>query len=170
MVGEEGTTLAWSIYPQVSVRTASSSVGKGISDESPELLVPTEITVEIAHLLEINGEIGRTVVSGGSGRWVFGISTEGHVAPRLELLAELHAEQISEIGTATFVTVGARQKLTHTMILMCAAGRTLQSSADGSRLYLYTGIQLNLPGVFVFDQDRERATQVNTRGAPSQFH
>jgi hypothetical protein len=154
MVGQEGTKLAWSIYPQLSFRTASASVDKGISEKGSEFLMPTEVTVEMSHV-EINGEIGRAVVSGAPGRWIYGISTEGHVAPRLELLAELHGEQLPENATARFLTAGARYKLTTTMILMGAVGRTVQNSdAEGARFYLYSGLQLNLPGRFVFEQAR----------------
>jgi hypothetical protein len=154
MVGQEGTTLAWSIYPQLSFRTASASVDKGISEKGSEFLMPTEVTVEKGHV-EINGEVGRTVVTGGPGRWIYGISTEGHAAPRLELLAELHGEQLPENATARFLTAGARYKLTATMILMGAVGRTVQrAGAEGARFYLYSGVQFNLPGQFVIEQAR----------------
>jgi hypothetical protein len=96
-------------------------------------------------------------MSGGPGHWIFGISTEGHVAPRLELLAELHGEKLSEPAAALFLTAGARYKLTTTMILMAAAGRTIQPvGAEGARVYLYTAIQFNLPGQFVFEQAHPR--------------
>jgi hypothetical protein len=117
------------MYSQLSVDTAAASVKKGISDEGTEFLMPTEITVKIGRA-EINGEIGRCSVSGGTDHWLFGISTEGHVAPRLELLAELHGEQNLENGAMLFLTVGARQKLTSTMIGMLAAGRTVQPIGD----------------------------------------
>jgi hypothetical protein len=153
-VGQEGTTLAWSVYPQLSFRTAPSSVEKGISDGGSQFLMPTEITVEAFHA-EINGEIGRNFVSGGRDNWIYGIATEGHVAPPLELVAELHGEQIPDDAAEIFLTVGGRQKLTKTMILMFAVGRTVRNpAAEGSRFYLYTGIQLNLPGQFMFEPPR----------------
>src|SRR5437660_3862088 len=87
-VGQEGERIAWSIYPQLDFNTAHSSVTKGIVEEGPQFLMPTEITVEMFHV-EINGEVGRTFVENGPGSWIFGLSAEGHVQPRLELLAEL---------------------------------------------------------------------------------
>src|SRR5438445_1028937 len=94
-IGQEGERIAWSIYPQLDFNMAYSSVTRGIEEEGRELLLPTEITVEMFHL-EINGEVGRNLVENGPDTWIFGVSTEGHVLPRLELLAELHGERVTD--------------------------------------------------------------------------
>ena len=53
-LGQEGTRIAWSIYPQVEFNTARSSVNNELVDAGPDLQLPTEVTVEIAHI-EVSG-------------------------------------------------------------------------------------------------------------------
>jgi hypothetical protein len=113
------------------------------------LLIPTELTVEFVHV-EVNGEVGRNFVEGQSDGWIFGMSTESGIRKRLELLAEVHGERIDRNATELFANIGARPKLTRRLILLLATGRTLLSSEDGPRAYLYAGLQLNLPGQFAF--------------------
>jgi hypothetical protein len=79
------------------------------------------------------------------------VSTEGHVRPRLELLAELHGERPKDDSTEWIVNVGARPKLTRQTILLLAVGRGLSGPADErSRLLFYAGLQFNLPGLYSF--------------------
>ena len=145
-VGQEGKKIAWSVYPQLDFNTTRSSVIKHIEDDGYRLLIPTEITIEIFHL-EINGEIGRALVQDEPGGWIAGVSTEAHVAPPLELLAEFHRDEQSEL----MVVAGGRLKLTSKTILLFAGGHSVRSvPADGPRTYVYTGLQLNLPRQFRF--------------------
>jgi len=151
-IGQEGERIAWSIYPQLDFNTAHASVRKGIEDEGRQFLMPTEITMEMFHL-EINGEVGRNFVENGSGSWIFGLSTEGHVLPRLELLAELHGERVTD-STGLITVGGGRLKLTSKMILLMAIGHSVRSQPDeGPRTYAYAGLQLNLPRQFTFERD-----------------
>ena len=125
---------------------------KGIEDEGRQFLLPTEITVEMFHL-EINGEVGRNFVENGPSSWIFGLSTEGHVLPRLELLAELHGERVTD-STGLIAVGGARLKLTSKMILLIASGHSVRSLPEnGSRTYAYAGVQLNLPRQFTFERE-----------------
>ena len=149
-IGQEGKMVAWSVYPQLEFNTTHSSVTKGLVEEGRELLLPTELTLELLHV-EVNGEAGRSFGENGLGGWVYGVSTEGHVAPRLELLAEMHGERPKSGSPEWIVNAGAREKLTHQLILMLAVGRGVRSSADDRpSLLLYTGLQLNVPGLYSF--------------------
>jgi len=149
-VGYEGKTIAWSVYPQLEFNTTHGSVTKGLVEDGRQLLLPTELTLEILHV-EINGEVGRRFAETGGGGWIYGVSTEGHVAPRLELLAEVHGERPKDGSTDWLVNFGARPKLTRQTILMLAVGRGLSGPADErSRLLFYAGLQLNLPGLYSF--------------------
>jgi hypothetical protein len=150
-IGQEGEKVAWSIYPQFDFNAAHSSVTKGIEAEGRQFLMPTEITVEMFKL-EINGELGRHFVDNGSRSWIFGLSTEGHVVPRLELLAELHGERATDSLTDLIAVGGGRLKLTSKMIALMAVGHSVRSLSDeGSRTYAYAGLQLNLPRQFTFE-------------------
>ena len=149
-VGHEGKPISWSAYPQFEFNTTHASVTKGLVEDGRQLLLPTELTVEIFHI-EINGEVGRSFAQTGGGRWIYGVSTEGHVRPRLELLAEVHGERQQDDATEWIVNVGARPKLTRQTILMLALGRGLSGRAgDRPHLLLYTGLQVNLPGLYSF--------------------
>jgi hypothetical protein len=144
-LGQEGRRIAWSIYPQYTFRTTRSAVAKGISDTGPELLLPTELTVEIAHV-EVNGEIGRSIVAGGAGRQLIAVSTEAGVRQWLEFVGEIHSETVVGKSREVFANVGARPKLTQQIVVLLAAGRTIHDRASEQRSYVYAGMQLNLPG------------------------
>jgi hypothetical protein len=152
-IGQEGAKVAWSIYPQFTFNTAHSSVTKGIEQEGRRFLMPTEFTVEMFHL-EINGEVGRTFVENGPDSWIFGLSTEGHVRPRFELLAEIHGERVTGEATELVAVGGGRLKLTSKMIVLLAIGHSVGNLPDQEpRTYAYGGLQLNLPRLFVFEPD-----------------
>lgn len=153
-VGQEGQKLAWSIYPQIEFNNGHSSVVKGLVDDGSQLLLPTEITLEIAHV-EINGEIGRNFVHDGEDQWLYGISTEGHVVPRLELLAELHGERHAASPTELVAQIGAREKITGRLILLLAVGHAVHGPNDAPTLLFYSGLQFNLPGRFDFGRPPE---------------
>jgi hypothetical protein len=156
-LGQEGTKIAWATYPQFNFNPAHSSVSKRLVEDGYRMLVPTEVTAELAHV-EINGEVGRNFVEHGQGNWIYGLSTEGSLSPRLELLAELHGETFPEGPNELIVNVGARRKLTRKLILMLAAGRAVRGTPEKPGLILYTGIQFDLPGLYAFKQaDPRRA-------------
>jgi hypothetical protein len=155
-LGQEGQPLAWSVYPQAELNTTHASVTKGLVEDGTELLLPTELTVELAHA-EINNEFGRRFAQHGGGSWVYGLSTEGHVRPRLELLAELHWESQADARDEVIVNVGARPKLTRQIILLFAVGRAIRGPAEERpRLLLYVGMQMNLPGLYSFHSEATR--------------
>jgi hypothetical protein len=156
-LGHEGTTVAWSIYPQFEFNTARSSVLKGAVDEGRRLILPTELTVEVSRI-EINGEIGRTFIENAPTNWIYGISTEGAVSHRLELLAELHGEKNPDAITELIANIGARHKLTSQLTAMGAVGRAVRGSDDErARLLLYVGLQFNLPGRYSFETAARRS-------------
>jgi len=137
-LGQEGQRVAWSIYPQ-------------FESDGKTYLLPTEITFEIGPI-EINGEVGRTHTAGGGGGWVSGLSTELAVRRSLELLGELHGTRTGALPTDLVVDVGARQKLVRQILLLVAVGTAVRGSPEArTRLRLYTGLQFNLPGQYVFN-------------------
>ena len=153
-LGHEGTTLAWSVYPQFEFTTAHASVTKGVVEDGRRLLLPTEITVEFAHI-EVNGEVGRTLIENVQTDWVYGISTEGHVLHNLEMLAELHGQKTPGAATELIANIGARQKLNHQLTLMGAVGRAVHGDPDERpRVLVYVGLQFNLPGRYAFEEAR----------------
>jgi hypothetical protein len=155
-LGQERKILAWSVYPQLEFNTDHSSVAKGLVDSGHQFLLPTEITLELAHI-EINGEVGRSFAPKGASGWLYGLSTEAGVTKRLELLGEIHGERRGAEPTELIVNVGGRQKLSHRVILMFAVGRAVRGSPDEKpRLLLFAGLQFNLPGYFNFEERAAR--------------
>src|ERR1043166_6918401 len=145
-VGQEGQTIAWAIYPQFEFNTTHASVTTQIEDAGYRFLMPTELTIEMRGV-EMNAEIGRTFVQQGRAGWIVGLSTEAHVAPPLELLAEIRRNEFTEI----MAIAGGRLKLTYRMILLLAAGHTVRSvQPEGPRTHVYAGLQLNMPRQFMF--------------------
>src|SRR5262249_2270245 len=146
----EGTRLAWAVYPQFQFNTSSASVRKGIVESERQLLLPTEATLEFRRI-EINLEAGRNFVWGGPNGWIYGVSTELTLIRRFELLGELRGEETDGEGTELFIDVGGRQKLSRTLVLLFAAGRTVHDiPSTGARVYAYAGLQFNLPNQYVF--------------------
>jgi len=155
-LGEERKTISWSVYPQFEFNTDHASVAKGLVEDGHRLLLPTELTLELGHF-EINGEVGRLLVEHGAGGWVYGLTTEAGLTPRLELLGELHGERQGAEPTELIVNVGGRQKLTRQLILMLAVGRAVRGVAeDRPRLLVYAGLQVDLPGFYRFDHAGSR--------------
>ena len=149
-LGQEGQWLAWSVYPQVEFNVAHKSATRGLVDEHTQAFLPTEFTIE-AHDIEVNAEVGRSFARGGNGAWAYGLSGEFERPPRLELLAEIHTERADHGAPETIVNAGLRYKLTEQTRLMFAAGRALSGNIkDHTDLLLLVGLQINLPGQFVF--------------------
>ena len=151
-IGQEGQVLAWSVYPQLELGAPQGSVEKGIAGPGRRFFMPTEITIEKGHV-EINGEVGRRFVQDGVDAWEYGVSTEGHVVPRLELLAEVHGESQAGTPQEIIVNIGARPKLTKQLIMLLAAGRATGGDPDERPHFLFfAGLQFNLPGLYAFKQ------------------
>ena len=76
-----------------------------------------------------------------------GLSTEAQIRPRLELLAEVHAQATRRQPSEWIANVGARPRLTERLALLMAAGRTTHAGRGRpARTLIYAGLQLNLPG------------------------
>ena len=154
-LGQEKELLAWSIYPQLEFRTGHGAIDKGLEDESFVFVMPTEITLELAHV-EFNGEIGRTFVHNGENGWLYGVASEMGVHKRLELLAELHGERSGDDSTELILNFGGRQKLTKKVILMASVGRAVRGPEDKPTLLFYAGLQVNTPSQFIFEKQPPR--------------
>ncbi|HYT74405.1 MAG TPA: hypothetical protein VEL79_06635 [Vicinamibacterales bacterium] len=153
-LGQEGTLIAWSVYPQIEFNTTHASVTKGLVEDGRQLFLPTELTIEKLHA-EINAEVGRRFVQNGEDAWEYGVSTEGHVIPRLELLAELHGESRAGTRDELIVNVGARPKLTKQIILLFAVGRAIHGpDEEHPHVLLYAGLQFNVPGLYSFKSSK----------------
>jgi len=150
MVGEEHRVIAWSIYPQYEFNTSRTSIDRGLVRSGHELLLPSELTLEVKPI-EVNLEVGRNLVSGGPDAWVFGLATEAELSRRLELVGEVHAESEDRAPTEWIVNVGARAKISRKATLMLAVGRAVAGrAAERPRLLALVGLQLNLPEAFDF--------------------
>ena len=98
---------------------------------------------------ELNVEVGRRVVQFGDDSWFYGVSTEGHIVPRLELLAEVHGERRGTDPTELIVNIGARPKISRQLLLLLAVGRAFRGvPEERPQVLLFIGLQANLPGIY----------------------
>ena len=150
-LGQEGKRIAWSIYPQLEVNTKHSVAERGLVDEGRQFLFPTEVTLEMGRF-EFNGEVGRNFVQKGESGWIYGLATEVEFHPHFELLGEVHGERSGNGPADIIVNVGGRPKITRQIVLLIAAGRTVQRPPGESPFFrLYFGLQFNLPGQYNFN-------------------
>ncbi|HEU5256351.1 MAG TPA: hypothetical protein VFU28_10185 [Vicinamibacterales bacterium] len=162
-LGEEGTRVAWSIYPQLEVNSSKSMSDRGLVDEGPQFFLPTEFTVEMGHV-ELNGEIGRNFVRNVDDEWLYGVSTEIEMRRGLELLGELHGEQRRTSPTELIVEGGGRQRITRQIVLLAAVGTAVHGAReDRIRFRLYAGLQFNLPRQYPFGTSPSTVTVVRPR-------
>jgi hypothetical protein len=158
-LGEEGRRLAWSVYPQANLPAPASSVANGLAYPETSFTLPTEFTVEFAHI-ELNFEAGRVLVPHGPDEWVSGVATEAGLGKHFELLAEFHADGPDGERQELIVNGGGRLKLTQQVTLMFAVGGIVRSAAgEGRGGLFYAGLQFNLPGRYQFDRQPRRPRQ-----------
>lgn len=156
-LGEEEQLVAWAIYPQYEFNVGSASVQKGLVPEGHRLSLPSELTLEIRRA-EVNLEVARILVSGGTDEWVYGLATELGLMRRVEFLAEVHGERPDGMATELLLHGGARIKLGCQVTLMVGGGWAVAGNPDDRpRLLLSSGVQLNLPGRFDFSPKRSLA-------------
>lgn len=145
LVDEEQGPLGLSVYPQVSLPLGDSDRGFGTG--SPALLLPVQIGKHfLDDKLYVYGDVGydRQYARDEVDTWGAGIAVEGEVTDRLTLCGELrysfgvggeHDDQLWQLG--------AKVKLTDSLNLLGAAGRSFNPGEDGgSDLLVYLGIQL----------------------------
>ena len=144
--GSERERLAWSIYPQVEFHSSPASLDEIPGSAAPILHLPTELTVRIARL-EVNGEIGRSIVTGGNDRWFGGVSTEVEARYGFEIVGEVHDDKSTDAPSDFIANVGLRPAITRQLGILFAVGRSLHSG-HGVPPYvrIYAGLQFNLPG------------------------
>jgi hypothetical protein len=148
-LGREGLPVAWSIYPQVELNSSDSMAAKGLVEQEPEFLLPTEFTVQRGRF-EINGEVGRVFSRHREDGWIAGVTTEIEFKSRgLELLGELHADKDGSEPALMIVNVGARKQLSKQITLLASGGSGVKGpSSERIHLRVYAGLQLNLPRQF----------------------
>ncbi len=147
-LGQEGKTIAWSIYPQLEFNTGHTALNKGFVEEGPRFLMPTELTLQVGRL-EINTEVGREFVKHGDNGWLAGALMEFEFSRASEALAEWHADRNGAAPIEQILNFGGRQTLTRQLTLLLAAGSAVSGlPAERARLRVYLGLQLNLPHVY----------------------
>jgi len=140
--GDEG--IKASVYPQLEVENPTHSVQRGIAAPAPSLLVPLEISKRFGSI-QLVAEFGRVLLRDEPDRWLFGLLAASAVNEDTELLAELHGSFASGLSKAdTVLNIGLRQRLTHKLRLLAAAGPGINHGSDSTRFVAYLGIQLLL--------------------------
>jgi hypothetical protein len=138
---QEKAGVEMSVYPQLEIVNSNRSVGRGIAEPGPNLLLP----VEIAHAfgsITLVSEVGYQYWSEQPNAWVAGLLGAIEVSKQLELMAEIRS--VSErflSGADLIVNVGLRQEVVRHLKLLAAAGTGLRSGPDSTRFVGYLGFQ-----------------------------
>jgi hypothetical protein len=138
---QEKAGVEMSVYPQLEIVNSNRSVGRGIAEPGPNLLLP----VEIAHAfgsITVVSEVGYQYWSEQPNEWVAGLLGAIEVSKQLELMAEIRS--VSErflSGADLIVNVGLRQEVVRHLKLLAAAGTGLRSGPDSTRFVGYLGFQ-----------------------------
>ena len=142
--GENGLNL--STFPQIFVNNPNDAVKRGITPASQSLLLPLEISHKLGPV-DVDAEIGYTLVHKGPDGWIAGLVIGHDFSEKLEGDFELYssgtfhpAEQQPTIG------LGARYKITPSVILLLMSSRSLESQAPNQAYFSgYFGVQFLFP-------------------------
>lgn len=154
-LGQEGRTLAWSVYPQFEFNLGSSASSRGLVEPGWRLVLPTEITLELGKF-EINTEMGYERSQHGDNTFILGAATEASIKKKLELLLEGYREQTSGQPAVVIINAGARQHLTRQLTLLFAIGRGVGKFTDERPDWLvHLALQFNLPDRYVLRRQQK---------------
>jgi hypothetical protein len=138
---QETSGFALSIYPQLLMNLAPSSVARGLTTEGREFFLPAEIST-LSGDFQFDAELGRNFVQRGPDAWVGGVIVAHPCGPHLECGFELHGVLI-EHQLEPLVNFGVHWQIIKHVILLAALGRNVGSSGDDSQSFLfYLGFQL----------------------------
>ena len=142
-LGDEDQGLSMSTYPQFSDAFIASTPRRGLSEAGRQFFMPLEAAYHFGDGFALDGEVGRNVVQFGPDQWVAGVIASQDCGAGLECLVEVRERHGG--GQAVLLNLGARKKLSDSLLLLGAAGREA-GPRDDSRLSLlvYLGAQLLL--------------------------
>ena len=129
-----------STYPQVGFNLDSSSVGRGVASPGRSLFLPLEAARHLGPV-DIDLELGRSLVQQGQNEWVAGAIVAHTFAEGREAMFEARV-RVSPAATVTLANAGARWRLSETATLLVSAGREFgPAAADPARCIYYLGVQ-----------------------------
>src|SRR6266699_2620925 len=136
--------FAMSTYPQLEIRTSSSSVRRGLIEQGGELRLPVEISRELGPVT-INGEVGYQVVQREKDELLYGLAVGREINKRLELVGEIHGTAKRNVANNELIfNVGGRFTMSKHYALLFSTGRSLRQAATGQpTLLAYVGCQFN---------------------------
>lgn len=140
-VDEEKSGFALSIYPQLSMNLAPSSVARGLTTAGRQFFLPAEISTGYGEF-KFDAEVGRNFVQQGPDEWLGGVIVAHACGPTLECGFELHGALI-EHQFQPLANFGLHWQIAKHVILLAAAGREFGSAAGDRQDFLfYFGFQL----------------------------
>ena len=135
--------FAMSTYPQLEIRTSSSSARRGLIEQGSELLLPVEISRELGPVT-IDAELGYQVVQREKDEVLYGLVVAGEVNKRLELVGEIHGTAKRNFADNELIfNVGGRFKMSKHYTLLFSTGRSVLAVPGQPTLLGYVGCQFN---------------------------
>jgi hypothetical protein len=140
-IDQEKSGFALSIYPQLLMNLAPSSVARGLTSGNREFFLPVEIST-VQGGFQIDAEFGRNFVQRGPDAWNGGLIAAHACGPTLECGLEVHGV-LQEGQLQPLVNFGVHWHLSKQVILLAAAGREFAAAGEDRAGYLfYFGFQL----------------------------
>lgn len=142
-VDQEKQGIAVSTFPQYSWNLVASSLQRGIVGETRQLLVPVQFGGEYGEY-GIYGELARNFVESGLHETLAGLKITHSCSARATCRIELQRSK-SAAGSQTLVFLGAKLRLTDSVLLKIGAGRDIgPDTPDRRSLILRFGLQFLL--------------------------
>ena len=138
---EDRQGVAVSTYPQVTFRTAGSSVRRGLSTGATALMLPLQLQKRLG-AISLNADLGYVADSRSADAW-FGGMAAGYGWREWELLAEIHGErEIGAPGARLLLNAGCRRSLGKNVTLLFSLGRETYDRTERCATVSYLGLQL----------------------------
>jgi len=134
--------FALSTYPQLELVSPARTEAARLERGGTSLLLPIEVTTRLGSL-DLNAEVGYSLVAHTSGEVLYGLALGRDVSDRLELAAECHATNNASLSEQiTVCSAAAREGFSGHLTLLAALGHGITGPRDERpTVAMYLGLQ-----------------------------
>lgn len=142
ILNQDDSAFALAAFPKYSRSVSSGSLGRRLSPAGSSLLLPL-----IAGLKSGDAgyfaELGRNIVQEEPDEWVAGLKVLHQCLPSVECRVELQHSLVARAGGETLAGVGAKWRLSESLVLQGSVGREMATrGAEARRRVVYLGVQI----------------------------
>lgn len=132
-----------SVAPALYFNFPGHTGRRGVTPDGTTAFLPVQVNrTVIEDRLDVFAEVGYLVHQYGADEWSYGVAAAWHVAPHLDLLAELHVHSDTSFRhNEPIVNVGVYWAFAKDMAFQCSVGRSLRDSDQSPTFLTYLGVQ-----------------------------